>query len=89
MVADGLITLLFRHASHVERMQSELDDPQTRKKLEEAFASFMDGQYEVKVSLASDGNGSSSGGVAQKSQLVRAAQAMGARVVSEKEEGIE
>jgi len=86
VVADGLITLLFRHASHVERMQSELDDPQTRKKLEEAFASFMDGQYEVKVSLAGDGNGSSSGGVAQKSQLVRAAQAMGARVVGEKED---
>ena len=85
-VDDGLITLLFRHASHVERMQSELDDPQTRKKLQEVLASFMGGQYEVKVSLDADENGIPIGGVAQKSQLVRAAQAMGARVVGEKED---
>ena len=85
-VSDEAITLAFPFASHVERMQSELDDPQTRKRLEEVFEKFMDRSYQVQVMLTADPGGSPSGSVARRSNLVRAAQAMGARVVGEKED---
>ena len=85
-VSDGVITLSFPYASHVERMQSELDDSQTRQKFEEVLTTYMDGPHQVQVSLASGHNGSSGQSAARSSNLVRAAQAMGARVVDEKED---
>jgi len=86
-VADGTITLKFSHASHQERMQEELDDPQASSVLRDAFAQAMGEPYEIRAA----GVGGTENGVrqsaAQRSHLVRAAQAMGAQVVGEKEEG--
>ena len=85
-VADGHITLKFQYLSHVERMQQELDDPQTRRAFEEVLARVMDAPYEIDVSLLSPDKKVSNQGAADRSHLVRAARAMGAQVVDEKEE---
>ena len=85
-VAEGLITLKFPYSSHVERMQQELDDPETRRAFEEVLAKAMDGPYKIEVSLASTESNDSSQGAARRSQMVRAVQAMGGQVVDEKEE---
>ena len=84
-VADGLITLKFPYASHVERMRQELGDPETFKAVREVLATVMDAPYEVEVSLVAGDNSGPKQSAAQRSHLVRAAQAMGARVVDEKE----
>ena len=85
-VGDGLITLKFSHRSHMERMEEELADPQSRKVLQDAFAKVLDGTYEIRVSVIGGERNGPGQKASQRSHLVRAAQAMGARVVSEKEE---
>ena len=85
-VTDGLITLKFPYASHVERMREELDDPETRRAIREAFSGVMEGEYDVKVAQQGDDAGRPSQNAAQRSPLVRAARSMGARVVDEREE---
>ena len=85
-VADGVIVLKNPYQSHVERLQEELDDPQSRRVLTESFSRVMDGQYDIKVSLADGENDTPSNSVSQRSHLVRAAHAMGARVVGEAED---
>ena len=86
-VADGLVTLKFSYRSHMERMEEELEDPQTRKVLEETLAKFLDGPYRVQVSVVEGRENGPKQSASQRSHLVRAAQSMGARVVGEKEEG--
>ena len=85
-VSDGVVTLKFPYASHVERLQEELDAPETRNALEEALAEAMDAPYKVKVALVTDNNSRPGERVAHRSHLVRSAQTMGARVVDEKGE---
>ena len=85
-VGDGIVTLRFSYASHVERLQQELDAPETRKVLEEALAEAMDAPYKVEVALIKDNNSRPGERVAHRSHLVRSAQTMGARVVDEKGE---
>ena len=85
-VVDGVVILKFSHQSNMERMQQELDNPESRRAFMEALTKVMDSEYDVKVSLVDGGNGAANQNAAQKSHLVRAAQAMGARVVGEKEE---
>ena len=85
-VTDSLIILKFPFISHVERMEQELDDPATRRELQEVFDRVMGDTYEVQVSLADANNDGPRLGPAQRSHLVRAAQAKGARVVAEKED---
>ena len=84
-VADGTVTLKYSHLSHQERMQEELEDPQASKVLRETFAKAMDGPYEIRAALA-DGRSGPRRNASQSSHLVRAAQALGAQVVGEKEE---
>ena len=86
VVEDGTITLKYSHTSHLERMQEELDDPEAGRLLRGAFEQAMQGPYEIRLEPTGgrrDGPGQSA---TQRSHLVRAAQAMGARVVGEKEE---
>ena len=85
-VGDGLITLKFSHRSHMERMQEELSDPQSRKVIREALQDALDGSYEIKVSAMEGQFNGPRPTPSQRSHLVRAAQAMGAQVVAEKEE---
>ena len=85
-VGDGMITLKFSHRSHMERMQEELADPQSRKVLREALQDALDGSYEIEVSATEGQLNGPRPSPSQRSHLVRAAQAMGAQVVAEKEE---
>ena len=85
-VADGTITLKFSYRSHMERMEGELEDPQGRRVLQETLAKAMDSPYDVRVSVIDEENGGPRRSASQTSHLVRAAQAMGARVVGEREE---
>ena len=86
-VADGVVTLKYAHPSHKERMEEELRDPQTRKALEEVLAKVLDGPHDLTVSVVDGPAGGAGQTASQRSHLVRAAQAMGAKVVDEKEEG--
>ena len=82
-VSEDSITLRFPHPSHQERMQHELGVPDSRRRLKDAFARVMGRPYDVRVEAAerTEPGGGRIG--ARGSQLVRAAQAMGAEVVAE------
>jgi len=84
-VTDGVIIVKFPYMSHVERMQGELEDPHIRGQVKEALSKLMEDPYEIQVSMANAENNSPRQNVAQRSHLVRAAQAMGARIIDEKE----
>ena len=85
-VADGNIDLRFSYRSHMERMEEELQDPQSRKVLMDALAEALDGPIDIRLSVVEGRGNGPDQKVAQTSHLVRAAQAMGARVVDEKED---
>ena len=82
-VSEDSITLRFPHPSHQERMQHELGIPDSRKRLKDAFARVMGRAYDVRVEAAerAEPGGGRVGG--RGSQLVRAAQKMGAEIVAE------
>ena len=85
-MADGTITLRYSHPSHQQRMEEELDDPQSRKTLQDAVAKVMGREYEIQALVADAHANSRRGSASKQSHLVRAAQAMGAMVLGEKEE---
>jgi DNA polymerase-3 subunit gamma/tau len=85
-VADGTITLKYSHPSHQQRMQEEMDDPSAGKVLRETFAQAMGHPFEIRTTAVDGLENGPRQSASQKSHLVRAAQAMGARVVGEKEE---
>ncbi|MCH8063018.1 MAG: DNA polymerase III subunit gamma/tau [Chloroflexi bacterium] len=85
-IVDGAVIVRFPHRSNMERMEKELDDPETRRKINEVLTKAMGSPYELQLEMANGGNGVSGQSVAQRSHLVRAAQSMGASVLSEKEE---
>ena len=82
-VVDDTVVMKFAHRSHMERMQEELEDPQTRRVLAEALATVMEREYEIKVSAADGQSDGPRQSASQRSHLVRAAQSMGAMVVGE------
>ena len=85
-IVDGAVIVRFPHRSNMERMEKELEDPETRRKINEVLTKAMGSPYELHLEMANGGNGASGQSVAQRSHLVRAAQSMGASVLSEKEE---
>ena len=86
VVSDDTVTLKYAHASHQERMQEELDDPESRKVLQEALAEALEGSYQIQASMAEGRANGPRQKASQRSHLVRSAQTMGARIVDEKEE---
>jgi len=85
-VVDGTIVLKFTHKSNMERMQQELENPECRKTFNDVIAKAMDKNYEVRLTVLTVNGGSAMQSASQKSPLVRAAQAMGARVLADNEE---
>ncbi len=85
-VADDTIIIRLPSRSNVERLQQELDNPESRRALDEAIANAMGAKYKVEVALSEGGNGAGVKRASQVSHLVQAAQAMGARVTREREE---
>jgi len=85
-VVDGTIVLKFTHKSNMERMQQELENPDCRRTFNDVIAKAMDKNYEVRLTVLTVNGGSVRQSASQKSPLVRAAQAMGARVLADNEE---
>ena len=85
-MGDGTFTLKYSHSSHMERIEEELQDHTSRTTIEEAVAKVLGGKYDIKV-VAADGHSNGPRQTpARRSHLVRAAQSMGAKLVSEREE---
>jgi len=85
-VVDGTIVLKFTHKSNMERMQQELENPDCRRTFNDVIAKAMDKNYEVRLTVLTVNSGNVTQSASQKSPLVRAAQAMGARVLADNEE---
>lgn len=85
-VTGDTIILRYPSRSNVERLQQELDIPESKRALHDAIANAMGTRYEVQVALSDGANGSGARRASQSSHLVQAAQSMGARVVHEREE---
>ncbi len=84
---DGQILVLpFTNKANLERMQEELEDPSSRKRMTDALAQFFGEGCEYQLTLANgqQANGSANK-TAQQSPLVRAALGMGARILQEEE----
>ena len=79
---DKTLMLPFTNKANLERMQEELEDPASRKRLTEALTQSFGEGCEYQLTLA---NGQQAGGnatnPAQQSSLVRAAQGMGAKII--------
>ncbi len=79
---DKTLVLPFTNKANLERMQEELEDPASRKRLTEALTQSFGEGCEYQLTLA---NGQQAGGSttnpAQQSSLVRAAQGMGAKII--------
>ena len=84
-VADNRIVVRFAHSSHIERAESEVGNPTVRRELNDAIAKAMGGEFELAIELAS-GSERANKRQSEQSHLVRAAQAMGARLVETVEE---
>ncbi len=85
-VEDGRITLKFSHKSHMERMEQELSDPQTRKVVSNALAKALGETYDISVGVVGTAANGPRRSPAMRSHLVRAAQNLGAKVIDEKED---
>ena len=85
-VSDGRVTLKFSHKSHMERMEEELSDPQTRKVLNDALAKALGEPYDIGVGVVEGATNGPRRSPAVRSHLVRAAQNLGAKVIDEKED---
>ena len=85
-VSGHTIILRYPSRSNVERLQQELDNPESKRALDDAIAKAMGSMFQVEVALSNGANGAGMRRASQTSHLVQAAQAMGARVISEREE---
>ena len=77
------LTLVFMHRSHLERLQEELEDPQSMRTVKTALAEALGTAYELNLVLAEDSNGRSGPSAATESPLVRYAKNLGARIVED------
>ena len=82
---NNRIVVKFDHSSHIERAESEVGNPTVRRELKEAIAKAMGGEFELSIEPTS-GIERTSKRQTDQSHLVRAAQAMGARLVETIEE---
>ena len=74
----------FVHRPNMERMQEELEDPNSRRMVTEAVTRFFGTPYDFKITLSGQTEeGSQAGRPNQHSPLVRTAMNMGARIVED------
>ena len=82
-IKDDTLVLTFLHSSHLDRMNSEIEDPLVHGQFESVVENVLGKKYKISVELASS-EVKSRGPIAQQSHLVRAAQSLGARIVEER-----
>ncbi len=85
-VTGNTIILRYPSRSNVERLQQELDNPESKRALDDVIANAMGSKFQIEVALSDGANGVGMRRASQTSHLVQAAQAMGARVIGEREE---
>ena len=87
---DNQIIVRFAHSSHIERIREETGNPAVNRELKQVISQTLGGDYELVPELVS-GEGGLNMRQANQSHLVRAAQAMGARLVQKVniEEGVQ
>ena len=74
----------FVHRPNLERMQEEMEDPNSRRMVTEAVTKFFGSPYDFKITLAGDNEeGGSANRANQHSPLVRTALNMGARILED------
>ena len=83
-IKDDTLVLTFLHTSHLERVNSEIEDPLVNGQFESVVENVLGKKYKISVELASSEVKSVRGPIGQKSHLVRAAQSLGARIVEER-----
>ncbi len=81
------LVLTFLHSSHLDRINSEIEDPLVYGQFESVVEKVLGKKYKISVELANSELKSVPGPVSQQSHLVRAAQALGARIVEERSKG--
>ena len=67
-------------------MREELDNPEINKAFKDILEQVMGADYEINLSVVDNMTNAQGKSTAQKSHLVRAAQAMGARIIGERED---
>ncbi|MDA0988739.1 MAG: DNA polymerase III subunit gamma/tau [Chloroflexi bacterium] len=77
---DDTLVLVFKTRPNMERLQGEMENPDTRRLIEETVAQVTGTPYTLRLSLTDQG---SSAGNVPRGHLVRAARAMGAHIVRE------
>ena len=87
---DNQIIVKFAHSSHIDRIREETGNPAVNRELKQVISQTMGGDYDLVAELVS-GEGGVDLRQANQSHLVRAAQAMGARLVQKVkiEEGVQ
>ena len=85
-IEDGTLVLPFRNGSNLERMQKEMEDPNSRRMVSEAIEKFFGEPYQFNLTLLQDNGTAGPGRASQNSPLVRAAINMGGRIVEEHSE---
>ena len=83
-IKDDTLVLTFLHSSHLERINSEIEDPLVNGQFESVVENVLGKKYKISVELASNEVKSVRGPIGQQSHLVRAAQSLGARIVEER-----
>ncbi|MDE0745287.1 MAG: DNA polymerase III subunit gamma/tau [SAR202 cluster bacterium] len=83
-IKDDTLVLTFLHSSHLDRINSEIEDPLIHGQFESVVENVLGKKYKISVELASSEVKSVRGPIAQQSHLVRAAQSLGARIVEER-----
>ena len=81
----GRIVAPFTHESHYQRFKGEMDNPGVRREVSAIITEAMGAEFEIVGELSTENNGPTRK-QANQSHLVRAAQAMGARIVPQKED---
>jgi len=84
-VSDDIIDLKFTHGSHLDRMNQELENPESNRTFNEVIKGAIPGSHKIVLGVAGDNEGTRFKRASQDSHLVRYAQSMGARVVTDKE----
>jgi DNA polymerase-3 subunit gamma/tau len=84
-VADGKAMLEFTHRSHMERVESEIDDVIVKKMLAQTINEIFEGEYEIVIKLLESSSEVGTNSAKSTSHLVRSAQAIGALILEEKE----
>ena len=84
-IIDRNAILEFTHKSHMERVESEIEDIRVKKMLSEALNEIFEGDYEIVIKLLDSTSEGGSNKAASTSHLVRSAQAIGALILDEKE----